>query len=239
MFWFRTDELPKSGPGGDREEIEGLRMITIAVKNASGQETGQTYSFEPSELIRLAENQSYEQAVEAHKQLLHDAVVMYQANERQGTMKTKSRAEVGNARMGTKRSPIRRGGGHCFQKLPRDFSYRMPRKALQAATRYALLSKFKDHQVVVLDELALTAPKTKVIAGLLKALGVEGQSCILATDQHDAVVWQSSRNIPQLAVSPAAELNAYKLLAPKHLIVTKAALDKVRALAKPAAAAAQ
>ena len=215
-------------------------MASLPVYDKTGKEVGK-YEIDPADI-----------AASINKQLLHDVVVMYQANERQGTMKTKSRAEVagskkkmfkqkgtGNARMGTKRSPIRRGGGHCFQKLPRDFSYRMPRKALQAATRYALLSKFKDHQVVVLDELALTAPKTKVIAGLLKALGVEGQSCILATDQHDAVVWQSSRNIPQLAVSPAAELNAYKLLAPKHLIVTKAALDKVRALAKPAAAAAQ
>ncbi len=205
-------------------------MISVPVHNQQGQATGEVYQFDPAEL-----------ADRISKQLLHDAVVMYQANLRLGTFKTKSRAEVagsskkmfkqkgtGNARMGQKRSPVRVGGGHCFAKRPRDFHYRLPRKALQTATRMALLSKFQDNEVVVLDSLAFDAPKTKLVANLLKTLGLTGQSCLFAIEKHDPQVWKSARNIPRVSVSPAAGVNAYSLLLRKRLVVTKAALDALR-----------
>ena len=109
--------------------------MNLTVYNAAGKQVGK-YEIDPSEL-----------SPKINKQLLHDAVVMYQANLRQGTFRTKSRGEVsgttkkmyrqkgtGNARAGSKRSGVRRGGGHIFAKRPRDFSWRMPRKALQSAT---------------------------------------------------------------------------------------------------------
>lgn len=205
-------------------------MISVPIRNQSGQETGATYQFDPAEL-----------APGVNKQLLHDAVVMYENNLRQGTVKSKSRAEVagssqklfkqkgtGRARMGNKRTCIRRGGGHCFQKLPKDWSYRMPRKSLRLATRMALLSKFLDGEAIVVDTLALPQIKTKQVAGILKSLGVSGKSCTLATDSHDPVFWKSSRNIPDVSVAPAADLNAYTLLRRKHLVVTKDALDRIR-----------
>lgn len=206
-------------------------MISVPIRNLAGQETGAKYEFDPAEL-----------APGVNKQLLHDACVMYENNLRQGTHKTKSRAEVagsskkmykqkgtGRARAGNKRTPVRRGGGHAFAKLPKDWSYRMPRKALQLATRMALLSKFQDGEAIVVDALSLSQIKTKQIAGMLKSLGVAGQSCTLTTESHDPVVWKSSRNIPDLGVSPAADLTAYALLKRKHLVVTKAALDRLRA----------
>lgn len=225
-------------------------MISVPIHTADGQPTGRTYEFEPSEL-----------ADGVNKQLLHDAVVMYEANNRQGTFKSKSRSEVagcskklykqkgtGNARAGNKRTPVRRGGGHAFAKRPTDYSYRMPKKALRIATKMALLSKFLDNEVFVVDQLAFETPQTKRVYALLKTLGIvdrprpaaaEGaakspkkrpgdESCLLAVEQHDPIVWKSARNIPDVSVSPAFELNAYKLLQRKRLVVTVAALDRLR-----------
>jgi large subunit ribosomal protein L4 len=129
--------------------------------------------------------------------------------------------------MGPKRTPIRRGGGRTFGKRPQDWSYRLPRKAVALATRMALLSKFRDNEVKIVDELTLEAPKTKEIAGLLKNLGVT-TSCLVTIDKYDAVVWKSARNIPAVAVSPASDLNAYELLHKRQLVVTKEALDRLR-----------
>ncbi len=205
-------------------------MISLPIHDQTGKPTGRTYEFDPAEL-----------APGINKQLLHDAVVMYEANLRQGTFKTKTRSEVagskkklfkqkgtGNARMGTKRSGLRRGGGHIFAKLPTEFRQSMPKKAMRLATRMALLSKFMDGEAVVVDGLAVAQPKTKVVVGLMKNLGIAGQSCLFTVERHDPVVWKSARNIPSVAVSPAGELNAYKLLKVKRLVVTEAALKQLR-----------
>jgi large subunit ribosomal protein L4 len=210
-------------------------MIAIPIHNRNGQQVG-TYEFDPQEL-----------AAGVNKQLLHDVVVMYETNRRQGTAQTKNRGDVqgskkkiykqkgtGRARMGNKRSPIRRGGGHVWGKRPVDHSYRLPKKAVALATRMAVLSKFLDNQVTVLDELAISAPKTKDVVGVLKALGLSGASCLLAIEKYDLNVWKSARNIPRLSVSPASDLNAYDLLHRKTLLVTKGALDKIRGGVKQA-----
>lgn len=204
-------------------------MISVPIKSATGGDVG-TYELDPAEL-----------APGINKQLLHDAVVMYEANRRVGTVRTKSRGEVagstkklfrqkgtGRARMGPKRTPIRRGGGMAFAKRPKDWSYRMPKKAVKLATRMALLSKFQDGEAIVLDSLSVDQPKTKVIADMLKALGVDRQGCLLAIRDNDAVLWKSARNIPTLNVAPARELNAYDLLRQKRLVVTKDAMDLLR-----------
>jgi large subunit ribosomal protein L4 len=205
-------------------------MISVPVVDVHGQQVG-TYQFDPAEF-----------ASEINKQLLHDVVVMYEANARQGTVKTKTRGEVsgstkklfrqkgtGNARAGTKRSPIRRGGGHTFAKRPKDWSYRLPKKAVRAATRMAVLSKFQDGQAVVVDSLAVTQPKTREVAQVLKKLGLEQDSCLLAIAGYDPVLWKSARNIPSLWVSPCRELNAYDVLHQRRFLVTRAALDALRA----------
>ena len=204
-------------------------MISLPIHNRTGQQVG-TYEFDPAEL-----------ASGINLQLLHDVVVMYETNRRLGTVHTKSAGEVagstkkiyrqkgtGRARMGPKRTPIRRGGGHTFGKRPVDWSYRLPRKAVALATRMALLSKFQDDQVTIIDELSVTQPKTKEISGLLKSLGLSDSSCLLAIAQYDENLWKSGRNIAKLTILPASDLNAYELLHQKRLLVTKAAIDRLR-----------
>lgn len=204
-------------------------MVSIPVYDRNGTEVGQ-YELDLQEL-----------APRISKQLLHDAVVMYQANLRQGSHKTKSRSEVsgstrklyrqkgtGHARAGSRRSGIRRGGGHIFAKRPRNYHYRLPRKALRTATRMALAAKIRDEQVVLLDELHLDEPRTKELVGVLGALGLAGESALVATAGLDVNVYKSGRNIPRVNVRPVTELNAWLILRPRRVVMTRAALDAFR-----------
>lgn len=188
-------------------------------------------------------------APKINKQLLHDAVVMYQANLRQGSAKTKARCEVagstrklyrqkgtGRARAGSIRSGIRRGGGHIKHKQPRDWGYRLPRRALQTATRMAIASKLRDDQLVIIDDLSFSTPKTKEVAALLKAIKLDGKSVLVAVAKHDPVVYKSVRNLAKTSVSPVSDLNAYSVLRPSKLVVTKAALELIRNNTKAASA---
>ena len=203
-------------------------MVSLPVYDRNGEEVG-TYDIDPAEL-----------APRISKQLLHDAVVMYQANKRQGSARTKSRAEVsgttkkmyrqkgtGNARAGHRRSGVRRGGGHIFAKRPRDYSYRMPKKAIRLATRMALASKIEDSEIVLIDELTFAEPKTKQMASILKALKLDG-TLLVAVEGHDANLVKSTRNIADVSILPIGELNALEVLRPKRMLMTKAALDAFR-----------
>jgi len=205
-------------------------MAKLTIFDRSGKSVG-SYEIEPTDL-----------APRVNKQLLHDAVVMYEANQRQGTFGSKSRAQVagstkkmyrqkgtGNARAGSRRSGIRRGGGHIFAKRPRDFGYRLPRKALQLATRMAVASKIKDDQITIIDDLKFSAPKTKDMAALIKAVKChEAPSLLVATAAPDVNVYKSARNIEGVAVSPVSQLNALIVLKPRRLLFTKAALDWIK-----------
>jgi large subunit ribosomal protein L4 len=155
-------------------------MATLPVYDRTGAEVDQ-YEIDPAEL-----------APRVSKQLLHDAVVMYRTNRRQGSAKTKNRSEVtgttkkmyrqkgtGNARAGSRRSNIRRGGGRAFAKRPRDWSYRLPRKALRAATRMAMASRIADNEVTLINELKFEEPKTSQMASILSALAGAGQMACL------------------------------------------------------------
>ena len=201
-------------------------MTTLPVFDLSGNKVGD-YEIDPSKI-----------APKISKQLLHDVVVMYLANQRQGSNKTKSRGEVsgstkklfkqkgtGNARMGAKRTPVRRGGGHANARQPRSYYYRLPRKAVQAATRMALAAKISSGAVIVVNEIKMDAPKTKMLASAFKALGLEGQTKTLALGGLDRNVYLSGRNIEGCTVSPVSDLNALIILRPKKLVMTKDALD--------------
>ena len=213
-------------------------MATLPVYDRTGKEVG-SYEIDPAEI-----------APSINKQLLHDAVVMYQSNLRQGTHRTKTRAEVvgsrkkmyrqkgtGNARAGHRMSGVRRGGGHMVTIRPRDYSYRLPRKALQSATRMAVASKIADEQIVIIDELAFSEPKTKDMAAVLKALNVDSQTLLVAIDGLDTNVYKSARNIDRGSVSPVSELNALSVLRPRRVLFTKAALDAFKQSAAGSGAA--
>jgi len=211
-------------------------MASLTVYDQKGGEVGKM-EIDPADI-----------APRISKQLLHDVVVMYQANLRQGSHKTKSRAEVagtskkmyrqkgtGNARAGSKRSGIRRGGGHIFARRNRDYSYRMPKKAIRLATRMAIASKIQDEEVVVVDQLSFEKPATRDMASLLKAVGLGGVSTLIATEEHNANAYKSSRNIPGVSILPVPDLNALSVLKPRRMLVTKAALEaiKEKAAAEP------
>ena len=202
-------------------------MASLTVYDSSGAEVSK-YEIDLEQL-----------APRINRQLLHDVVVMYQANRRRGSAATRSRGAVagssqkmyrqkgtGNARAGAIRSGVRRGGGHIFAKQPRDFSYRLPRKAIKSATRMAVVSKIQDDQVTVIDELAFEEPRTKAMAGILQALGIDGRTTLVATEDHNVTVYKSARNIAGVTVSPVNELNALNVLTPRHLLITRAALDR-------------
>jgi large subunit ribosomal protein L4 len=207
-------------------------MATFKVYDKTGAEVG-AYELDPAEI-----------APKINKQLLHDVVVMYQSNLRLGTVKTKGRSDVagttkkmyrqkgtGNARAGSRRSGIRRGGGHIHALRPRDWTYRLPRKAVQLATRMALAAKLADDQVTLIDQLSFAAPKTAEMARILKALNLEGTSLLVAVTGSDLNVYKSARNIDRVAVLPVSDLNALCVLRPKRLLMTTAALDAFRAKA--------
>ncbi len=208
-------------------------MPKLNIFDRKGKKVG-TYNVEPTDF-----------APRINKQLLHDAVVMYQANERQGSHQTKSRGMVagstkkmykqkgtGNARAGSKRSGIRRGGGHIFAKVNRDYGYRLPRKALQIATRMALAAKVRDEELVIIDDLSFDAPKTKEMVSVIKHVGCDGGSLLVTTAGYDQQIYRSARNLAGVAVSPASEINAYSVLRSRRVLVTKAALDALVASAK-------
>ena len=209
-------------------------MPKLNIFDRKGKKVG-TYNVEPTDF-----------APRINKQLLHDAVVMYQANDRQGSHQTKSRGMVagstkkmyrqkgtGNARAGHKRSGIRRGGGHIHRIHNRDYSYRLPRKALQAATRMALASKVRDDELIVIEDFAITEPRTKDMVAILNHLDhKQGDSVLVTTEKYDVNVYKSARNIAGVSVAPAAELNALNVLSSRRLLVTKAALDALIESAK-------
>jgi large subunit ribosomal protein L4 len=219
------------------ENLKAMPKLTIY--DRKGKKVG-TYNVEPTDF-----------APRINKQLLHDAVVMYQANLRQGSHQTKSRGMVagstkkmyrqkgtGNARAGHKRSGIRRGGGHIHRIHNRDYSYRLPRKALQAATRMALAAKVRDDELIVIDDLSFSEPRTKDMVSVLTHLDVkQGDSLLVTTASYDNNVYRSARNIAGLSVAPAAELNAYSVLSSRRMLVTKTALDALVASAKSSAKA--
>lgn len=207
-------------------------MTTLPIYDMTGTQVGD-YEIDPQML-----------APRVSKQLLHDVVVMYLANQRQGSNKTKSRGEVsgstkkiykqkgtGNARMGAKRNPVRRGGGHANSRQPRSYYYRLPRKAVQAATRMAIAAKISSGSVIVVDKFAMDAPKTKTLALAFKAIGLEGLTKTFATNGLDKNLYLSGRNIEGLTISPVSDLNALIILRPRKLVVTKDALDWLKSRA--------
>src|SRR5579883_1784979 len=155
-------------------------MLTLNVYNGRGDSVG-TVQVDPAEF-----------GGKINKQLLHEVVVMYRANQRAGTHSTLRRGEVagstkklfrqkgtGNARVGTRRTNKRRGGGTAKGPKPRDYEYHLPKKAVRAATRMAILSKFQDQEALVIDDLTLPEIKTKPMAAILKALKLSETTCLI------------------------------------------------------------
>lgn len=177
---------------------------------------------------------------------LKDAVVMHQANQRQGTASTKGRSDVkgsnkkpykqkhtGRARAGDVKSPIWRGGGTVFGPKPRDYSYHMPIKARRVALRSALAGKLRDDEVVIADLGDFGSPSAKSARKVLADLGVGAtggqRRATLVLTERDDNVWKSFRNFPGVKVRTAAELCAFDVVAGGLIVAQSGAMEALAA----------
>ncbi len=205
-------------------------MAECVVKDWEGQEVGK------AELdLRVAKD-------ETASAVVHRALVRQMANARQGTVSTKTRAEVrgggrkpwrqkgtGRARAGSNRSPLWRGGGVIFGPKPRDYSLKMNRKERRLALRTAFIGRMDD--VIVVQDFAdkLPRPKTKALLAALAGWGVAvGTKVLLITAERDENVWLSARNVEKLRLMSASNLNIFDLLNADKIVVTASAIEKIQ-----------
>jgi large subunit ribosomal protein L4 len=202
-------------------------MPKIAVKNASGAETGSVdldadvFGIEPNVAV------------------MHQVVTAQLARRRSGTQSTKTRSEVsgggakpyrqkgtGNARQGSIRAPHYSGGGIALGPKPRSYAQRTPKKMIRLATRSALSDRVAEDRVIVVDDWGFDAPSTKAAKAALSSLGVESR-VLIVVDRSDTNTWLSFRNLPEVQLIEAGELNAYDVLCNDWLIMTTASLQAV------------
>lgn len=177
--------------------------------------------------------------IEPNQAVMYDFVKMQLANKRVGTSSTKTRAEVsgsgkkpwrqkgtGRARVGSSRNPVWTGGGIAFGPKPRDYSYRLPRKARRLAMKSALSSKVLENNIIVVDQLKFDEPRTKQMVATLQALN-SGQKTLVVTADGDPNVSKSARNIPGVKPLRVDFINVYDLLKHDTLLITRDAVAKV------------
>ncbi len=177
--------------------------------------------------------------VPVNEHVLHEAVVMQLATKRLGTVKTKTRGEVagggakpwrqkgtGRARHGSRRSPIWKGGAVTFGPRPRKYGYNLPKKARRVALLSALSSKAKNEQILVLEGLSMSEPKTRVMVNMLGKLDAHGKALVVEK-QPDKDVELSLRTIPGVRMLTPSELNVYDILNYDKLLLTREAAEIV------------
>ena len=177
--------------------------------------------------------------IEPNTSVLHDSVVNYLANQRQGTQSALTKGEVsyttkkpwrqkgtGRARAGYAGSPVWRHGGVAFAPKPRDYSYRLNKKAKRLALKSALSSKAADNEIVVVDGLHMDEIKTKAFKTFMDAAGIAGKALVV-TENVDENVMKSARNIAGVSVTTATILSPYTILCGGTLVVDKAAVQKI------------
>ncbi len=203
-------------------------MPKVTVYNVSGAQVGE---------VELAESVF---GIQPNAHVLHSAVLLQQAAERQGTHKTKGRSEVrgggrkpwkqkgtGRARQGSIRSPQWVGGGTVFGPTPRSYGFKLPKKVRRLAIKSALSSKVIANEIIVLDQLTFAAPKTKEFAGVLNNLKVDRKALVVTANYEDNVAL-SARNIPGVKFVAADGINVLDVLKHDKLIITKEAVEKVQ-----------
>ena len=205
--------------------------INVKVFDMSGKETGS---------IELNENIF---GAEVNEHVMHQAVVQYLANQRQGTKSAKTRAEVrgggrkpwrqkgtGRARQGSIRSPQWTGGGVVFAPKPRDFSFKLNKKVKRLALKSALTSKVNEEKFVVVEELKLPEIKTKEMQKVLNNLKINKGLVVLEENNRNVVL--STRNIPNVKTAGVNTINVYDILKYETFVVTKEALSKIEEVYK-------
>lgn len=204
-------------------------MTSLNVYDQSGQNVGQIEV--GSEIFETAINQD----------VLHQVVIMQLANKRVGTASTKRRDEVsgsgkklyrqkgtGMARAGSRRSPLRIGGGSVFGPKPRDYGYKVPKKVRWQAIKYALADKFQNDKITIVDSFSFDRPNTKQMVNIIKNLNIsDEEKTLIVLDEPNDNVFYSARNIPRLNVCIWNFLNTYDILWHDRLVFTQNALRNV------------
>jgi large subunit ribosomal protein L4 len=178
-------------------------------------------------------------SIPVKKSVLHDVVRSQLVSKRAGTAASKTRGMIsgstrklfkqkgtGNARAGSIKSPLRKGGGVIFGPSPRSYAYTLPKKVRKLALKMALSSKLGDKNLFVIDELKLEEIKTKVLADILKTMDLD--DLLIVSDAEDAVLALSSRNIPDVKVIKTAGLNVYDILKFKNLLLVQSTIENIQ-----------
>lgn len=195
------------------------------------------YNMQAQEVGQIALPELFD--VEYNEPLIHEVIVAYNANQRQGTKSTLTRSEVrghakkpyrqkgtGNARQGSTKGPQYTGGGIVFAPKPRDFSKKVNKQARRVALLSALSEKVREGKVVVLDNFTFNAPKTKDAQNFVDAFKFDG-SVLVVSKANDTNAKKSTANIPSLDIEEVGYLNVYEVVACKNLVLTKDAIKSI------------
>lgn len=201
--------------------------MELAVYNIKGEDTGKKVTLN-DEVFALAE---------PNEHAVYLDVKQYLANQRQGTSKSKERSEIsgstkklgrqkggGGARHGDIKSSVMVGGGRIFGPKPRNYGFKLNKKVKALARRSALTFKAQNNQIVVVEDLNFEAPKTKEFVNFAKNLKLDGQKVVLVLENQNKNVFLSARNIEQASVYTASELNTYRVLNNKTLVLTESSV---------------
>jgi large subunit ribosomal protein L4 len=208
--------------------------MELAVYSTAGKETGRKVKLDKDVF-----------GIEPNEHSIYLDVKQYLANQRQGTHKSKERAEVsystkkikrqkgtGTARAGSIKSPVFVGGGRAFGPEPRDYGFKLNKKVKRLARKSALSAKAKDNGVRILEDLKMEAPKTKDFAEVLKNLELSGKKALFVTSEKEANVLLSARNISKVKVTTADSLNTYDIMNASVLVVCEGAMEKINEVLK-------
>jgi large subunit ribosomal protein L4 len=206
--------------------------MELSVINIKGQATGKTVALSDEVF-----------GIEPNEHVVYLDVKQYLANQRQGTHKSKERAEVsystrkikrqkgtGGARAGSIKSPLFVGGGRVFGPRPRDYSFKLNKKVKVLARKSILSAKAKSNGISIVEDFTFDSPKTKQYLSMLTALSLNGKKTLLILSDYDNNVFLSGRNVPKVNITTAADVNTYDLINADMLLISETAVSKLENL---------
>jgi len=206
--------------------------MELKVLTTEGKETGRTVSLNDAIF-----------GIEPNDHAIYLDVKQYLANQRQGTHKSKERAEVarttkkhhkqkgtGGARAGSLKSPVQKGGGTAFGPRPRDYSFKLNKKLKVLARKSALSLKATGQSIMVIESPEMETPKTKMFGSMLNSLGIADKKSLLVLDGINKNVYLSSRNLQGSKVVNASDLNTYTIMNANSVVLTEASIEKIEQL---------
>ena len=207
--------------------------MELAVYNIKGEDTGRKVTLN-DEIFAIAE---------PNEHAVYLDVKQFLANQRQGTHKAKERSEIagstkklgrqkggGGARHGDIKSPLFHGGGRVFGPRPRNYSFKLNKKVKALARRSALTYKAQNNQIMVIEDIKFDAPKTKEFVNITRNLKLEGQKLLLVLAGQERNLYMSLRNVPTASVVTASDINTYRVLDNRMILVTESSVDTLNNL---------